>query len=524
MTFIVARFFPRRYTGVMAPPERPCAGAQPGANQKHRKEGTMQRTLLQALLGVLLLMTAATAAATDMQVTGDFDVAAHWLDNTDFLDTEGADDASEDDFSVFQRMRLFFDFTAGENLKAVLGLEAGTSDWGVAAEGAGLDTDGTVVEVKHAYLDFTWPGTGLDFRVGLQPLTLPGNMGSPVFDWDVAGILANYQFSDTVGATFGWIRPFNNNQGEDARDLAGADAIDSGDDELDALALLVPVTGDGFTLIPWAAYAMVGENASGNAAAANDANAVFAYSGLVANSTADQGGSLDAWWVGAAFTLDMLEPFLFSADLVYGSVDGANATDRRGAGERAGWYLDAMLDYKMDAVTPALFFVYATGEDDDLTNGSERMPTLGGGITPTSFGFNGAATIVTDTGDAVLSADGTNGLWLIGGALKNFSFVEGLEHTVRAAYGQGTTDEDFVRKGFAEANGNYLTTKDSFWELNLDSAYAIYENLSAFVEMGYLSLDLDEDVWNGRSHNWGTADVARMEDAWKLALALQYRF
>jgi hypothetical protein len=461
------------------------------------------------------------AAATDMKAYGEFAFAAQWLDNTDFLDTE-EEGTSEDDFSIFQRMRLFFDLTASESLKGVLGLEIGSTDWGVASEGGDLDTDGVIVEVKHAYMDFLVPNTDLSFRIGLQPLAFPGTMGSPIFDWDVAGLLASYRINDTFGATFGWIRPFDsdNDATREREDVLGENVRD----EVDALALILPIAGDGWSATPWAAYAMAGENASQSAVAAGDANTVSGYFGLVANQTTAQGDRLDAWWVGSSFTLDLFDPFILNADVIYGAADGANATDEGGAGEREGWYVDAALDFRTDFATPGVFAIYSTGEDEDLADGSERIPTLGGRVTATSFGLDGAETIIDDTGDGILTNDATIGLWMVGAALKRLTFVDGLSHTLRVAYGQGTTDRNFVRRGYGGANGRYLTEEDSFWEVNFDSSYSIYENLSAFIEFGYLSLDLDEGVWNGQTNNWGTTDVNELEDAWKLAMALRYRF
>ena len=41
----------------------------------------------------------------------------------------------------------------------------------------------------------------------------------------------------------------------------------------------------------------------------------------------------------------------------------------------------------------------------------------------------------------------------------------------------------------------YLTTKDSAWEVNFDTQCNLYDDLALFVELGYLRLDLDDNVW-----------------------------
>ena len=40
-----------------------------------------------------------------------------------------------------------------------------------------------------------------------------------------------------------------------------------------------------------------------------------------------------------------------------------------------------------------------------------------------------------------------------------------------------------------------MTTADKAWEVNVDSEYKIYKNLSLFLELGYIRMDLDSNVW-----------------------------
>ena len=51
--------------------------------------------------------------------------------------------------------------------------------------------------------------------------------------------------------------------------------------------------------------------------------------------------------------------------------------------------------------------------------------------------------------------------------------------------------------GGVESGNVYLTTKDHAWEVNFDSQYKIYENLTLAAEMGFVRLDLDKDLWKG---------------------------
>ena len=40
-----------------------------------------------------------------------------------------------------------------------------------------------------------------------------------------------------------------------------------------------------------------------------------------------------------------------------------------------------------------------------------------------------------------------------------------------------------------------MATADKAWEVNVDSEYKIYKNLSLFLELGYIRMDLDSNVW-----------------------------
>jgi hypothetical protein len=464
----------------------------------------MKKFLAFALLAAFVLSAAAASAATTLKTSGAMDFSYGWTDNTNFFDGED-DRGQEDDLMAMQRLRAYFDWSASENLRGVFGIEYGAAIWGNQATGADLDGDERAIEVKHAYMDFTVPNTGLSLRMGLQPIALPANFGSPIFDYDVAGILAQYKFNDMVSGAFGWFRLGNQNTG--TSEIGGSSG--NKNDEVDAFALMLPITADGVEFTPWAMYAVHGQNASGGAPLA---------AGLApANATAPIGNDLDVWWVGGQFKMTMFAPFTIYSDLIYGNQDGSNNSRN----DREGWYFDAGVDYKMDGVTPGLFFMYTTGDDDDPTNGSERIPTVGANVFFTSFGFAGAAGLLDDYADRVISSDGTEGMWLLCAQLADFSFLNKLSHTFRVAYGEGTNDADVVKvKGIAER----LTDKDSFWEVNLDSTYSIYENLTAVIEMGYINLDLDSATWDRSNTGVWAARADKTSDAWKLAINLNYKF
>jgi hypothetical protein len=461
----------------------------------------MKRILALALVACFVL-GATMVNAKEVQFKGEFDHSLQWLDNSDFIDNGNTiPTAEEDDFTAVQRVRLYFQYVTSEDLRAVVGFEYDTI-WGAAGRGVqygggAIGNDGGQLELKHAYTDFkTGP---LSWRVGLQGLAFPSKVaGNPIFASDLAGIVTSYAFNENVSAVVAYtrLRDVTN----DFTTATGAQA-DQADDEIDAAIMLLPITMDGWNVTPYAAYAWAGKDSGLLADLANNSR------------TTAITDSMNAIWVGAALGVDMFDPFTFGMDLIYGSVDG----DESQTNDRSGWYWAGIATYKLDMVTPSLAFIYGTGDDDDASNGSETMPTLanGGGansgLALTELGLNGAAG--TETGDIL--NNGRTDFMAVALILDDISFVENLKHKFVLVYGKGTSDEK---------NANRLnimvTEEDSFWEVNLDSSYAIYENLALNVHLAYLDVDRDEDTWE-TAGNAGKADLSA---ATKLFVNLSYKF
>ncbi len=196
---------------------------------------------------------------------------------------------------------------------------------------------------------------------------------------------------------------------------------------------------------------------------------------------------------------------MFAADLIYGDQDGGDFESN----DASGWFLATSLKYKMDLFTPGIIAWYGSGDDDDVaTDGAGTLPIVSpAGFAPTSFGFDGAAGIMKD---AILSDSGV-GMWGVALLAEDIQFIEDVTHTVRIAYFQGTNDEEAATLNYKDG---MLSDEDSGWEINFDTHYQIYENLAAAIELGWVKLDLEEDVW-------GDVDE---EDAWKAGINLTYSF
>ena len=456
----------------------------------------MKRIALAILAIAFVIGSVAPSFAVEMQARGSWRAAATMYD---FSSVD--DDGNGETFRARQRARVWFDFIANENLKAVLGLEIGDITWGMndaATKGndGALGTDGVNIEVKHAYIQFNLPNTQVSVTAGLQPIYIPGNLGSPIMDDDAAALMISSPINDMVSVAGGWIR---------AVDLQDeTTAIDDGTfengDEVDTLALLVPVKADGFSVTPYFLYTMIGDNTVGALPMYQDALTDLKLDGKSIGAVlGDVDDSATMWHAGFSAQIDMFDPIVVLTDFAYGSMalDGTNNDI-----DIKGFFFDLAVDYKMDFMTPELFFLYTSGAGDDDDEISV-FPYISGDLNFSSFVFDGSK-----FGEADLNDDpSTMPMWAIGLKLKDISFVEDLSHTFTIYYAQGTSDKDgWYSDTFAE--------DDSLIEVNFDSKYQIYDELAAYLELGYYTVDWDdEDV-----------HADDIENGYKATLGIKYDF
>lgn len=468
-------------------------------NCKRRKEKTMKRFALLAMLCAFVLGFAATASAADIKATGDYTFEAIWTDDWGF--DEDAASHEEQDFNVFQRLRTKFSFIANENLKGVLYTEVGTDEWG-SADDKMVVGETAEIRIKQGYLDFNWPGTSVNAKVGYQAVALPNAVGtssSAILAEETGAAVVSGPITENVSYALGYARPY---QGE------------GNEEQIDVYFATLPLAFDNINVTPFFAYANIGGQAAFDAGEFDDPaeDGGSLLGGL--SSVAYDSSELDnAWWAGASFEGTFFNDFVLKADLNYGTVDGDEEIN-----DRSGWLGAISMDYTgwKQYVTPELFFVYTSGEDDDTTDGSERMPFIDQDWAVGSFFFGG------DWGLKGSMDDGAYmGFWTLGLSLKDISFLEGLNHTVNIMYIQGTNDDDLLLTGtnpLGQANFKYgrtLTEEDSMWEVDLNTSYKIYDELTGYVELGWLNADYDEDTWG---------DDLDGGDAYKLSVGMNYSF
>jgi len=414
----------------------------------------MKHLIFAALLVAMLFGAVSGASATELKVRGNLDVYGLWSANLYDFDSDVADG---DNYSTTQRMRVYFDYVANENLKAVLGLEL-DNVWGDSSADWGTDGTGNI-EVKYAYMDFNFPETEVNVKAGLQYVALPSVFGHPVFDDDASALVISAPINEMVGLTAGYTR------GSDSSTSVDDDLFTDGNssDDLDMAFVAVPVALEGFGATPYFGYVWLGGD-----------HDFSGQQGLESKLDLSLAGDDDItiWFLGANAKLSFFDPLVLNADVIYGALDSDDL-------KSAGWYTALSASYTMDMLVATLFSTYATGLEDDEDD-QTLLPVLAEDwkVTPNLGGLRAFSTTHDTffTKSVGVGSDGT-GLWTLGLILDKISFLDKLSHKVIIAYAQGTGDE----------GTSYFTEKDSCWELYFVNQFMIYENLAAINELGYFS-------------------------------------
>lgn len=459
---------------------------------------------------------------------------------------------SDDTFKARNRIRLWIDAVASENLSGSMAFEIGHLRWGQASSGSALGTDGQQVKLWRAHLDWTVPQTDIKFRMGLQNINLPSAAGgSNVFgNVEMAAITASWQINENYGITAMWGRPYNDN-------YSGRNGYL---DNIDVFMLGLPIHYDNIDISPWFIYGIQGRNAfrvdddNGNFSdyrfTSGDGGNMVAYLSSVpfGRTNLERGDSKpygSLFWAGLPVKVQ-LDAWNFELEFNYGFAEsmgrytvekshrGTPYATQRADTRREGWLVKALAEYKTDNWgTPGIYGWYASGDDGDLSNGSERMPffyaetyftSIMGDDTCLYGGIGG--------NDRSQSYDGT---WGIGLRWKDISFIENLTHMLRATYIQGTNSPEMVKysaylsegvqdpslgwQGLSGAMDYYLTTRDSLLEINFHNVIDVYENLKVGIEFSYMVNMLDKDVWKRA----GNTTFSRT-DMWVADLTFFYSF
>ncbi len=485
----------------------------------------MKKLSIFAILALLVLGLAGAAQAADIKASGKWQINANFRENNDFLGG-GAKNSEENSMNIEQRMRVAFQFIANENLKGVLDLQIGSNNWGNglyqigAGRSAGTNAAPTAnsagngnIMLRKGYVDFKWPGTAVNFLVGYQTISLPAAFGggSAILDDQVAAAVVSTPLTDNIKLLAGYARPSDmNGAGATQTTTIGSGA------SADVLFAALPIDFKGYNITPFAAYMNAGYQSGVGSSLA----------GFAGPNSSTQNG-LKGYWGGAAFTMTAFNPFKVMADFNYGKVSYNNGGGNAADGGRSGFLFDVAVDYTgLSMMTPSAFFVYSSGEGGNSTekDSSGRMPVI---ANPQNWAvgsfFFGDRDFINGFGTNSGYVRNVMGFWTAGVSLKDIKLVDKLSHTAHLLYIKGTNDADYLKDTNVRAAsyGGFLTTKDSLWELDFNTKYQIYDELSVHLNLGYINADIDKDTWAVRDADFRTYGS---KDAYRAALALNYTF
>ena len=521
-------------------------------------------TLLIAA-GLVFGATAPAANAIDFKAKGEWVMSFDYGQNGNFTGGHGQTgyNGDEDEFEAKQRLRLQLDAVASENLSGTVFFEIGNTTWGETESGGALGADRQIVEVRRAYIDWMVPNTELKVRMGLQGMELPSftMKKSQVFVDDVAGITLSYQFTDNVAATVFWARPYNDNYAAVGNQYRNGEGDNKSNfmDNVDVFGLTIPLTFDGFKVTPWGMIAAIGPNAFGGLVDGGDDPDYYSAFGnfgalgtsraqmaagllpawgitgtgrTVADATLDQYAT--AWWAGITADITYFDPFRVAFDFMGGGVTWDDSRLNR-----AGWMAALLLEYKMDWGIPGLVAWYASGDNSNLGDGSERMPnlSLGNGDNDFSYyAFDGHPYIARE--GAI--GNSMSGTWGVGLRVKDVSFIEDLKHTLRVNLIGGTNNHKILKELYKKQhlltplndNGGfgfqnlYMTDQDTALEIGLHNEYKMYENFTIMLDANYMALWLANTKYDGvRRQMSGAIDTSsESRDAWNVNLSFVYSF
>ena len=473
----------------------------------------MKRLLTLMVICCFLVATAGISFASELSSYGYFRTTVQYQSNQDF-----DDDSRDQNFAAEQRVRQYFEYKQNENLKAVIGFEF-DSIWGDTMR---LANDSNAFELRQAYLDFDLPNNSkTNLKIGGQWFALPGiNWSSPVLGGQAPGIKINNSINDKIDMNLGWVRMIED---QNATNNGAADMF----------YLTAPIDKNQFSMTPWVSYARVEKEGMDQSPSYGGAfDVVNSYNrgmqtfdvtslGTLSSQFEDSGNYTDgvnAYWIGFLTNIKSVSQMDIQLEGAYGSVEADQDQN-----DRSGYWIRGLFDYtEMENMTPSLFGFYSSGEDDDLSDGSETMPYFGNdGVTITQTGYLTGFGSMTNlaTYNYALMQYVPHAMWQLGLGLKNIKATKKLSFNVAASYMRGTNDKDAF-DGLTQDQrdtllGSELTTEDAAWEIDVNGNYSIYENLDAMLELGYGQVNLDESVWG---------DNPKEDPAFKCVTGIKYSY
>ncbi len=450
----------------------------------------MKRLLicLVALIAVFAMVMPISAA--EMKVNGIWNTKAYAVNNYD-----GDDDRDDSVQYVTQRMRMYFNFIASENLKLVYKNEI-DMEWGDTAgfggtrnDGGGLDSDTVNLETKNVYLEFMVPDTPVKATMGLQGITLHKG-------WFVSGDFAAARFDmnfDPVSITAYWAG-LAGLYDHDASPTGEADAGDASDDNWQIVA-------------------------SGAYKAENmDARLTIGYERL---PNAGSGAPFDAADTDDNDLFVIMGEFGMSFDMVSfdvvlaanaGEADGSGATT---AGNRdySGFMASASVDIALDMATIHVLGIYASGDDegdfDDDFKGMSGQTYSWAEIVSDGYSYDRNAGV-----SQIGGANHPSNMWVLAAGV-DFKPTD-TTTLMFDAYYIGMVEDRTVAGEKEDEIGV---------EVDVRLVQKIYDTLSLSVVGAYLFAEDGYGIYGGDPGDPATSQASNSgDDAFQIGMGLDFKF
>jgi hypothetical protein len=170
--------------------------------------------------GVLLAALALAAPALALTVDSKGYVEIRGVADHNVSDGSDRRSADNDRTAVEQRLRLWTEAAADENVKAVFAIEIDNA-WGQTGTAALQSSDGSKkevgsvgsdakgqIEIKHAYLDFNLPALKTNIKAGAQGFKLGGGY---IANDDASGIQTTTRLSENTSLKLVWVKAIEGN-------------------------------------------------------------------------------------------------------------------------------------------------------------------------------------------------------------------------------------------------------------------------------------------------------------------------
>lgn len=170
----------------------------------------MKKILVSMVVLLAVFAIVLPASAFEVKYGGLFRVRPQFNDNLTGANPPGnpiGSNYNDNQQYIDQRLRIFMQFIASENLRLVTGFEMDTLWGGFGNKLRYEHRDAINVELKHAYVDFMIPCTPVRSKIGLQPLAF---MQGWIIDEDFTAADFSAKF-DPITVSAGYVQEMTAN-------------------------------------------------------------------------------------------------------------------------------------------------------------------------------------------------------------------------------------------------------------------------------------------------------------------------